>query len=150
MCLSYSDTGLILVLFILFSLLQTKMGWWLAPVPLSLNISSKNRMRSERFRFVMQWASNFFFKRCLASSLSGFSRHIDCVIAIKICSLLCVSHNVSCYSSLNTCMETEVRLTFASLLTEGLAGNSTSRAFRIVFSCKMAAWLRLWPNGFRP
>ena len=38
--------------------------------------------------------------------------------------------------------------TFASLLTGGLEGKSTSVAFRIVFSSKMAAWDKLWPNGW--
>ena len=38
-------------------------------------------------------------------------------------------------------------LTFASLLTGGLFGNSTSVAFNIVFSSKMAACDKLCPNG---
>lgn len=37
--------------------------------------------------------------------------------------------------------------TLASWDTMGLAGNSTSVAFRIVFSSKMAAWDKLCPNG---
>jgi len=40
--------------------------------------------------------------------------------------------------------------TLASFETCGLAGNSTWRAFRMIFSSNMAAWLRLCPNGFLP
>lgn len=39
--------------------------------------------------------------------------------------------------------------TFASLLTRGLAGKSTSFAFRMVLFSKMAAWVWLWPNGWK-
>lgn len=38
-------------------------------------------------------------------------------------------------------------LTFASGLTVGLAANSTSVAFKIVFSSNIVAWDWLWPNG---
>lgn len=38
-------------------------------------------------------------------------------------------------------------LTLASPLTGGFDGNSTSVAFNIVFSSKMAAWDKLCPNG---
>ena len=39
--------------------------------------------------------------------------------------------------------------TFASLLAAGLAGKSTSLAFRMVLFSKMAAWVWLWPNGWK-